>query len=171
MIFSGQSDHDFAKKSPYLRKKWAVSRHSVLVARVFRNARPANAPESAGTGPQRDSFRRRRITYARSPDFQEAGMVADSNSQIAWHRAQIRKHRAALKQIETARHNFGEIAGSKTIAQSQKTVTELKRKIRDSERIIAAYEKQTRRPLTTDFHTLASAPWSKWNGSGSPGRR
>src|SRR3990170_5674889 len=71
------------------------------------------------------------------PDFQEAGMVADSNSQIAWHRAQIKKHRAALKQIETARHSFGEIAGSKTIAQSQKTVTELKRKIRDSERIIA----------------------------------
>ena len=92
-------------------------------------------------------------------------MVADSNSQIAWHRAQIKKHRAALKQIETARHNFGEIAGSKTIAQSLKTVTELKRKIRDSERIIAAYEKQTRRPLTTDLQTLASAPWSRWNGS------
>ncbi len=47
-------------------------------------------------------------------------MVADSNSQIAWHRAQIRKHRAALKQIETARHNFGEIAGSKTTAQTHK---------------------------------------------------
>ena len=29
-------------------------------------------------------------------------MVADSNSQIAWHRAQIKKHREALKQIETA---------------------------------------------------------------------
>ena len=92
-------------------------------------------------------------------------MVADSNSQIAWHRAQIRKHRAALKQIETARHNFGEIAGSKTIAQSHKTVAELKRKIGNSERMIAAYERQTRRPLTTDLQTLASAPWSKWNGS------
>ena len=98
-------------------------------------------------------------------------MVADSNSQIAWHRAQIKKHRAVLKQIETGRHNFGEIAGSTTIAQSHKTVVELKRKIRDSERIIAAYEKQTRRPLTTDFQTLASAPWSKWNGSDSPDRR
>ena len=98
-------------------------------------------------------------------------MVADSNSQIAWHRAQIKKHREALKQIETARHSFGEIAGSKTIGQTQKTVGELKRKIKDSERIIAAYEKQTRRPLTTDFQTLASAPWSKWNGSGSPDRR
>ena len=45
-------------------------------------------------------------------------MVADSNSQIAWHRAQIKKHRAALKQIETGRHNFGEIAGSKTIGSN-----------------------------------------------------
>ena len=93
-------------------------------------------------------------------------MVADSNSQIAWHRAQIRKHREALKQIETARHNFGEIAGSQTIAQSQKTITELKRKIRDSERIVAAYERQIRRPLTTDFQTLANAPWQKWNARG-----
>jgi hypothetical protein len=105
------------------------------------------------------------------PRLQEADMVADSNSQIAWHRAQIRKHREALKQIETARHNFGEIAGSKTIAHSQKTVAELKRKIRNSERIIAAYERQTRRPLTTDFQTLASVPWNKWNGSDSPDRR
>jgi hypothetical protein len=98
-------------------------------------------------------------------------MVADSNSQIAWHRAQIKKHRAALKQIETGRHNFGEIAGAATMAQSRKTVVELKRKIGHSERVIAAYERQTRRPMTTDFQTLASAPWSKWNGSGSPDRR
>lgn len=98
-------------------------------------------------------------------------MVADSNSQIAWHRARIRKHREALKQIETARHNFGEIAGSKTIAQTQKTVAELKRKIRDSERIIAAYDRQTRRPLTTDLQTLASAPWSKWNAHDSSEQR
>ncbi|MDO9564283.1 MAG: hypothetical protein Q7J60_21905 [Bradyrhizobium sp.] len=92
-------------------------------------------------------------------------MVADSNSQIAWHRAQLGKHRAALKQIATARHDFGEIAGSNAIARTHKTVVELKRKIRDSERIIAAYERQTRRPMTTDFQTLASAPWSKWNDS------
>ena len=90
-------------------------------------------------------------------------MVADSNSQIAWHRAQIKKHRAVLKQIETGRHNFGEIAGSRTIAQSQKTVTELKRKIRDSERIIAAYEKQTRRPLTT--RSCASSGFTPWSAS------
>ena len=105
------------------------------------------------------------------PRLQEADMVADSNSQIAWHRAQIRKHREALKQIETARHNFGEIAGSKTITQTHKAVAELKRKIRDSEQVIAAYERQTRRPLTTDFQTLASVPWSKWNARDSSDRR
>ena len=98
-------------------------------------------------------------------------MVADSNSQIAWHRAQIRKHREALKQIETARLSFGEIAGARTIEQTRKTVAELKRKIRDSERIIAAYERETRRPLTTDYQTLASARWSKWNGTDSSDQR
>src|ERR1700716_845724 len=95
--------------------------------------------------------------------LQETDMVADSNSQIAWHRAQIRKHRETLKHLETARFSFGEIAGSKTIDQTQETVARLKRKIRDSEQIIASYERQTRRPLTTDYQTLANVPWSNWN--------
>ena len=94
-------------------------------------------------------------------------MVADSNSQIAWHRAQIRKHRETLKHLETARFSFGEIAGSKTTDQTQKIVAELKRKISDSQQIIAAYERQTRRPLTTDYQTLANVPWSNWNARGS----
>ena len=93
-------------------------------------------------------------------------MVADSNSQIAWHRAQIKRHREALKQAETARFTFGEIAGAETIDPARQTVTELKRKIRDSEQIIAAHERQSRRPLTTDHQTLASARWSKWNARG-----
>jgi hypothetical protein len=101
------------------------------------------------------------------PRLQETHMVADSNSEIAWHRAQIRKHRESLKHLETAGFSFGEIAGSKTIDQRQETVAGLKQKIRDSERIIAAYEKQTRRPLTTDYQTLASVPWSNWNARGS----
>jgi uncharacterized coiled-coil protein SlyX len=94
-------------------------------------------------------------------------MVADSNSQIAWHRAQIRKHRETLKHLETGRFSFGEIAGPKTINQTQETVARLKRKIRDSEQIIAAYERQTRRPLTTDYQTLANVPWSNWNARSS----
>ena len=98
-------------------------------------------------------------------------MAADSNSKIAWHRAQLGKHREALKHFETATFTFGGIAGSKTIDQTQKTIAELKRKIRDSEQIVAAYERQSRRPLSTDFQTLASAPWSKWNYRGPSSTR
>jgi len=93
-------------------------------------------------------------------------MAADSNSQIAWHRAQIRKHRDALKQFETAGFTFGAIARPKAPDQTEEIVAELKRKIRDSEQIVAAYERQSRRPLTTDFQTLANAPWGKWNDRG-----
>jgi len=98
-------------------------------------------------------------------------MVADSNSQIAWHRAQIRKHRDALKQFETARFTFGEIAGPTATEQMQEIVAELQRKIRDSEQIVAAYERQSRRPLTTDFQTLANVPWGKWNDRGPSSAR
>jgi hypothetical protein len=98
-------------------------------------------------------------------------MAADNNSMIAWHRAQIGKHREALKHLETAKFAFGEIAGAKTSDQTQKTVAELKRKIRDSEQVIAAHERQARRPLATDFKTLASAQWSSWNAHGSSGQR
>jgi len=94
-------------------------------------------------------------------------MAADSNSMIAWHRAQIRKHREALKHLETAKFNFGEIARSSAAGRAQRTAAELKRKIRDSEQIVAAWERETRRPRTTDFQTLASAQWSKWNARGS----
>lgn len=92
-------------------------------------------------------------------------MVADSNSQIAWHRAQIKKHRDTLKHLETARFSFGDMAGSHASDQSQ-TAAELRRKIGESERIVAAHERQIRRPLTTDFKTLANVPWSNWNARG-----
>ena len=98
-------------------------------------------------------------------------MAADSNSQIAWHRAQIRKHRDALKQFETSRFTFGAIARPKTADRSRQIVAELKRKIRESELIVAAHERQSRRPLSTDFHTLASAPWGKWIDRGPSGAR
>ena len=93
-------------------------------------------------------------------------MAADSNSKIAWHRAQIRKHREALRHFETAKFTFGEIAGSKMVGARQKTAAKLKRKIAESEQIIAAHERKTRRPLTTDFQTLASVAWSNWNTRG-----
>jgi hypothetical protein len=98
-------------------------------------------------------------------------MAADSNSQIAWHRAQIRKHRDALKQFETSRFTFGAIARPTVADQSQEVVAELKRKVRESEQIVAAYERQSRRPLSTDFQTLASAPWSNWIDRGPSSSR
>ncbi len=89
-------------------------------------------------------------------------MVADSDSHIAWHRVQLKKNRAELKALETARFTMGEIATSKRDGQTQKAFAELKRKIEQSERCIAEYEKRTRRPLTTDLRSLANASWSNW---------
>jgi len=107
-------------------------------------------------------------------------MVADSDSNIAWHRVQLKKNRAALKALETARFTMGEIATSKPNGHSQKTIADLKRKIAFSERVIADYDKRTRRPLTTDLQSLSSGSWSHWDaytnqqqrktGPRSPGR-
>lgn len=121
--------------------------------------RPFQGPPNASESPMLE------------PRLQETHMVADSNSQIAWHRAQIRKHRDTLKQFETARFTFGEIAGPTATEQMQEIVAELQRKIRDSEQIVAAYERQSRRPLTTDFQTLANVPWGKWNDRGPSSAR
>lgn len=92
-------------------------------------------------------------------------MIADSNSNIAWHRVQLKKNRDALKALEIARFAIGEIAGSASEAR-QKAVTSLKRKIAESERCIAAHDRQTKRPLATDLRSLASVSWSSWNTLG-----
>jgi hypothetical protein len=94
-------------------------------------------------------------------------MAADSNSMIAWHRAQIVRLRETLRHLETAKFAFGEIADAKSIDQRHRSVAEVKHKIRESQEIIAAHDRQTRRPLTTDYHTLAGARWSNWNARGS----
>jgi hypothetical protein len=94
-------------------------------------------------------------------------MAADSNSNIAWHRVQLKKNREALKALETARFTIGEIAGSKMTDRTQKTITDLKRKIVESERCVAAYDRQTKRPVATDIKSLASVSWSSWNTHGS----
>jgi hypothetical protein len=90
-------------------------------------------------------------------------MVADSDSNIAWHRVQLKKNRAELKALETARFTMGEIATSKRNGHSQKTIADFKRKIAFSERVIADYDKRTRRPLTTDLQSLSSGSWSHWD--------
>jgi hypothetical protein len=91
-------------------------------------------------------------------------MIVDSNSNIAWHRVQLRKNRNAVKALETDRFTIGEIASS--TSQTQKTIAKLKRKIAESERCIAAHERRTKRPVATDLQSLASVRWSNWNTRG-----
>jgi hypothetical protein len=102
-------------------------------------------------------------------------MPVDSDSAIAWHRAQLKKLRETLKNLETTRFTAGD-AHTNSIGKTQKAVTELEQKIRQSQHIIGAYERQTRRPLATDQRSLASVSWSAWNAqaaqrSGSSSRR
>ena len=90
-------------------------------------------------------------------------MSGDSNSNIAWHRVQLTKNRDALKALETSRFTVGEITkGSRTSS----TIADLKRKIAESERCIAAHERQARRPRATDFNSLTSVSWGSWNARG-----
>src|SRR5438128_9442097 len=88
-------------------------------------------------------------------------MIADSNSNIAWHRVQLRKNRAALKALEIARFRVGEMTGPAGHAQ-QKAFAGLKRRISESERCIAAHERQTKRPLATDLRSLTQVSWGSW---------
>ena len=87
-------------------------------------------------------------------------MSGDSDSKIAWHRVQLKKNRDTLKALETARFTMGEIARG---GRTQRSLAELKRKIAESERCIAAHERQMRRPVATDFRSLTSVSWSSWN--------
>lgn len=90
-------------------------------------------------------------------------MVADADSNIAWHRVQLRKNRTALRALETTRFTIGEIASSKRDGHTQKAIGELRRKIAQSERCIAEHDKLARRPLATDLNSLASASWDNWS--------
>jgi len=85
--------------------------------------------------------------------------MVDSNSKIAWHRAQIKKNRAALKQLEIARFTVGH----DRIGETQKAIDELTRKISESEKCISAHEQQRRRPMGTDFRSLTNVSWGDWN--------
>jgi hypothetical protein len=94
-------------------------------------------------------------------------MGVDSDSRIAWHRVQLKKNREALKVLEAARFTTGEIAGR---GQMSNTIADLRRKIAESERCIAVHERQTKRPLATDFRSLTGVNWSNWNARGDGGR-
>jgi hypothetical protein len=97
-------------------------------------------------------------------------MSADSNSNVAWHRVQLKKNRDTLKAIEIARFRFGRMTGSSS-REHDETVAGLKRKIAESERCIALHERQTRRPLATDFGSLTRVSWSDWNANGGLARQ
>jgi hypothetical protein len=97
---------------------------------------------------------------------QESSMAADSDSRIAWHRAQVKKHRDALKRVETSKFTIGKSANPKAVTQNRKLVAELTQKIRLSEQVIAEHERQSRRPLTTDLQSLANVAWGHWNAYG-----
>jgi hypothetical protein len=94
-------------------------------------------------------------------------MSGDSDSKIAWHRVQLKKNRDTLKALETARFTIGDIAGG---GRMNHAIAELKRKVAESERCIAAHERQTKRPLTTDFQSLTSVSWSSWNARANGSR-
>jgi hypothetical protein len=78
--------------------------------------------------------------------------MADSNSKIAWHRARLKKNREALKALEVARFTTGHDKSGETA-----------KAIAESEKCIAAHERQTRRPLGTDFGSLTNVSWSHWS--------
>jgi hypothetical protein len=90
-------------------------------------------------------------------------MTADSNSHIAWQRVQLKRNRAALKELEFARFRTGHMAASAD--KTERAIAELKQKITESERCIADHERRTRRPLATDLRSLASVSWSSWDAN------
>jgi hypothetical protein len=92
--------------------------------------------------------------------------MADSNSRIAWHRAQLTKNREALKSLEVAR-----FAGSHDRrGDTAKAMADLQRKVAESEKCIATYERETKRPLGTDFGSLTNVSWSHWSSHTSSER-
>jgi hypothetical protein len=98
--------------------------------------------------------------------IEECSMVADSDSRIAWHRAQLKKHRAELKQIETTRFTVGQSSDQRAVDKARRQLAELRDKIRESEQIVGQHEKQTRRPLGTDLRSLSSVSWGNWDANG-----
>ena len=89
-------------------------------------------------------------------------MIADSNSSIAWHRVQLKKNREALRDLEIARFKIGAFSGAAGQAQDR-AAAGIKRKIAESERCIADYERRTKRPLATDLRSRARVDWAAWD--------
>jgi hypothetical protein len=65
--------------------------------------------------------------------------------------------------IKSCRRGFYENKSASSTGPTQKAIAGLKRKIMESERCIAAHERQTRRPVAADLRSLASVSWSSWS--------
>jgi hypothetical protein len=82
--------------------------------------------------------------------------MADSDSSIAWHRAQIKRLREALLDVEAGTVIKRKTARSKKTGQASLSMADLKRKIRQSEQIVDAHDRlHVRRPRGTDSQSLA----------------
>ena len=82
--------------------------------------------------------------------------MADSDSSIAWHRAQIKRLRQTLLDLEARTMATGKIVRSKKTGQARDGIAGLKRKLRQCEHIIEAHERRNaRRPRGTDSQSLA----------------
>ena len=87
--------------------------------------------------------------------------MADTDSRIAWHRAQLKKNREALKALEVARFR----SQHDKVGETERAMFQLERKIAESEKCIAGHDRQTRRPLGTDFGSLKNVSWGNWSAN------
>jgi hypothetical protein len=85
--------------------------------------------------------------------------MADTDSRIAWHRAQLKKNREALKVLEVARFR----GQHDKVGETERAMFALERKIAESEKCISGHDRQTRRPLGTDFGSLKNVSWGNWS--------
>ena len=82
--------------------------------------------------------------------------MADSDSSIAWHRAQIKRLRETLLDLEAGAMAAGKIPRTKKIGQARDGIAGVTRKLRQSEQIIEAHDRRNfRRPRGTDSQSLA----------------
>ena len=75
------------------------------------------------------------VRPARRESSSEPSMTDDT--EIEWHRTQIAKNRALLKELEA-----GNTAGGDVFPETQSEINHLKAQLAQSELIVAAYEKE-----------------------------
>ena len=66
---------------------------------------------------------------------------------------------AVMKALEVARFS----GQHDKVGETERAMFELERKIAESEKCIAGHDRQTRRPLGTDFGSLKNVSWGNWS--------